>query len=97
MTSLYRQREPVMKLTAKDLALDQAAPAVLRAVESGSRVVAPEEETAEVLDGFQHAVRLVWMMGSRGYLAIDVLKLVTGDKGSSSQIDRAHLGGGLTE
>ena len=97
MTSHFRQRKPAVKLRAKDLALDPVALTLLRAVESGTRVFAPEENTAEGLDRFQHTVRLLRMLERRRYLAIDGLNLVTGYAGSSSQIDRVRLGGGLTE
>ena len=47
MTNFYRQRKPAMKLRAKDQTLNQAVLTLLRVVGSGSRVFAPEEDTAE--------------------------------------------------
>ena len=86
-----------VKLTSKDLSLDEAALALLRAAASGVRVFTPDGETPEALADFQQSVRLLRMMEGRRYLAaissLNLLAVV----GGGSRVDRVCLSGGLTE
>lgn len=86
-----------VKLTSKDLSLDEAALALLRAAERGVRVFTPDDETPEALADFQQVVRLLRMMEGRRYFAvISSLNLLPGG-GSQSRVDKVRLSGGLTE
>ena len=87
----------VVKLASKDLSLDGAALALLRAAGSGVRVFTPDGETPEALADFQQVVRLLRMMEGRRYIAaissLNLLAVV----GGGSRVDRVRLSGGLTE
>jgi hypothetical protein len=48
-----------VKLASKDLSLDEAARALLRAIDRGVRVFTPDEETPEALADFQRSVKLL--------------------------------------
>jgi hypothetical protein len=86
-----------VKLTSKDLSLDEAALALLRAAERGVRVFTPDDETPEALGDFQQVVRLLRMMEGRRYFAvISSLNLLPGGVGQS-RVDKVRLSGGLTE
>jgi hypothetical protein len=86
-----------VKLTSKDLSLDEAALALLRAAAKGVRVFTPDGETPEALADFQQAVRLLRMMEGRRYVAaISSLNLLAAS-GGRSRVDRVRLSGGLTE
>jgi hypothetical protein len=86
-----------VKLTSKDLSLDEAALALLRAADTGVLVFTPDDETPEALADFQQAVRLLRMMEGRRYIAVisSLNLLATG--GGGSRVDRVRLSGGLTE
>lgn len=85
------------KLASKDLSLDEAAVALLRAVDQGVRVFMPDGETPEALADFEQAVRLLRMMESRRYVeAIRSLNVMAAS-GGGSRVDRARLSGGLTD
>ena len=86
-----------VKLASKDLSLDEAALALLRAVDRGVRVFTPDEETPEALADFQQAVRLLRMMENRRYIAVINSLNVLPAGGGQSRVDRVRLSGGLTE
>src|SRR3712207_7414833 len=85
------------KLASKDLSLDEAAVALLRAVDRGVRVFSPDGETPEALADFQQAVRLLRMMESRRYIAVITSLNVLPAGGGGSRVDRVRLSGGLTD
>lgn len=83
------------QLSSKDLSLDEAALALLRAADRGVRVFTPEGDTSEALASFQEVVRLLRMMEYRRYVeAICSLNVLPG--GGGSRVDRVRLSGGLT-
>ena len=85
-----------VKLTSKDLSLDEAVLALLRAAEQGVRVFTPDDATPEALSEFQQVVKLLRMMEGRRYIAaINSLNLLAA--GGGSRIDKVRLSGGLTE
>ncbi len=85
-----------VKLTSKDLSLDEGALALLRAADRGARVFVPDEETHEGLDDFQQAVRLLRMMEHRRYIAVITSLNVLPASGGQSRVNRVRLSGGLT-
>ena len=86
-----------VKLASKDLSLDEAAVALLRAVEQGMRVFTPDGETPEALADFEQAVRLLKMMENRRYVEAICSLNVLAASGGGSRVDRARLSGGLTD
>jgi hypothetical protein len=86
-----------MKLTSKDLSLDEAALALLRAAARGVRVFTPEGDTPEALADFQQAVRLLRLMEGRRYIAVISSLNVLAAAGGQSRVDRVRLSGGLTD
>jgi hypothetical protein len=87
----------VVKLASKDSSLDEAALALLRAVNSNVRVFTSDGETPEALADFEQSVRLLRMMEDRRYIeAICSINVVPGG-GSGSRVDRVRLSGGLTD
>lgn len=85
------------KLSSKDLSLDEAVLALLRAADRGVRVFTPEADTPEALASFQEVVRLLRMMEYRRYVEAICSLNVLPAGGGGSRIDRARLSGGLTE
>jgi len=85
------------KLASKDLSLDEAAVALLRAVDRGVRVFTPSGETPDALADFEQAVRLLRMMESRRYVEAICSLNVLAASGGGSRVDRARLSGGLTD
>ena len=85
------------KLSSKDLSLDEAALALLRAAGSGVRVFTPEGETPAALAEFQQVVRLLRMMEYRRYVEAICSLNVLPAGGGQSRVDRVRLSGGLTE
>ena len=86
-----------VKLTSKDLSLDAAALALLRAIDQGVRVFTPDGETPEALADFQQAVRLLRVMEGRRYIAVISSLNLLAAGGGQSRVDRVRLSGGLTE
>ena len=87
----------VVKLSSKDLSLEDGALALLRAVDSNVRVFTPDGETPEALADFEQAVRLLRMMEDRRYVeAICSINVVPGG-GGGSRVDSVRLSGGLTD
>lgn len=85
-----------MKLSKKDLALNQSTINLLRAIEQGTQVFAPTIPTKESLAEFQETVNLLRKMESYKYLAeISSLNLVNSE--GEIQIDRVRVKGSLTE
>ncbi len=85
-----------MKLTKKDLTLDQSTINLLRAIYHGTQVFAPILATKESLAEFQEIVNLIRKMESQKCIAeISSLNLVNSE--GESQIDRVRVKGGLTE
>lgn len=86
-----------VKLSSKALSLNEAALALLRAVDRGVRVFTPDGDTPEALAAFQEVVRLLRMMEYRRYFeAICSLNVVPA-AGGGSGVDRVRLSGGLTD
>jgi len=86
----------VVKLTSKDLSLEDGALALLRAVDSNVRVFTSDGETPEALADFEQAVRLLRMMEDRRYIeAISSINVVPA--GGGCRVDRVRLSGGLTD
>ena len=86
-----------VKLSSKDLSLEEAALALLRAAERGVRVFTPDGETPEALADFEQAVRLLRMMENRRYVEAICSLNVLAASGGQSRVDRVRLSGGLTE
>jgi hypothetical protein len=86
-----------MKLTSKDLSLDETALALLRAAARGVRVFTPEGDTPEALADFQQVVRLLRLMEGRRYIAVISSLNVLAAAGGQSRVDRVRLSGGLTD
>ena len=86
-----------VKLTSKDLSLDETVLALLRAAEQGVRVFTPNDETPEALADFQQAVKLLRMMEGRRYIAVISSLNLLAAGGGQSRVDRVRLSGGLTE
>ncbi len=85
-----------MKLSKKDLMLDQSTIDLLRAVEQGTRVFAPALQTKESLTEFQGTVNLLRRMETYKYIAeISSLNIINSE--GESGIDRVRVKGGLTE
>lgn len=85
-----------MKLSKKDLALDQSTINLLRAIEQGTQVFAPTVPTKESLAEFQETANLLRKIENHKYIAeISSLNLVNSE--GESQIDRVRVKGGLTE
>ena len=85
------------KLASKDLPLDEAAVALLRAVDRGVRVFSPDGETPEALADFEQTVRLLRMMEYRRYTEVICSLNVMAASGGGSRVDRVRLSGGLTD
>jgi hypothetical protein len=85
------------KLSSKDLSLDEAALALLRAADRGVRVFTPDGDTPEALADFQQAVRLLRMMEYRRYVEAICSLNVLPAGGGQSRVDRVRLSGGLTD
>ena len=85
------------KLASKDLSLDEAAVALLRAVGRGVRVFTPDGETPEALAEFEQTVRLLRMMEYRRYTEVICSLNVMAASGGGSRVDRVRLSGGLTD
>ena len=86
-----------LKPASKALSLDEAALALLRAVDSGVRAFMPDGDTPEALADFQQTVRLLRMIEYRRYTEeICSLNVVRAD-GGGSRVDWVRLTGGLTE
>lgn len=90
-------KSKVVKLASKDLSLEEAAVALLRAVEQGMRVFTPDGETPEALADFEQTVRLLRMMEGRRYFEAICSLNVLAASGGGSRVDRARLSGGLTD
>lgn len=86
-----------VKLASRDLSLDEAALALLRAVDRGVRVFTPDGETPQALADFQQAVRLLRMMEYRRYIAVITSLNVLPAGGGQSRVNRVRLSGGLTD
>lgn len=85
-----------MKLSKKDLMIDQSTINLLRAIEQGIQVFAPALSTKESLAEFQEIVTLLRKMESHKYIAeISSLNLINSE--GESHIDRVRVKGGLTE
>ncbi len=85
-----------MKLSKKDLMLNQLTINLLHAVEQGTRVFAPVLPTKESLVEFQETVNLLRKMETHKYIAeISSLNIVNSE--GESRIDRVRVKGGLTE
>lgn len=85
------------KLASKDLSLDEAAVALLRAVDRGVRVFTPDGDTPEALADFEQTVRLLRMMEYRRYIEVICSLNVMAASGGGSRVDRVRLSGGLTD
>lgn len=85
-----------MKLSKKDLMLDQSIINLLRAIDNGTHVFAPTLPTKESLAEFQEIVTLLRKIETQKYIAeISSLNLVNSE--GKSHIDRVRVKGGLTE
>lgn len=85
------------KLASKDLSLDEAALALLRAVDRGVRVFSPGGDSPEALADFEQTVRLLRMMEHRRYIEVICSLNVMATSGGGSRVDRVRLSGGLTD
>jgi hypothetical protein len=86
-----------VKLASKDLSLDEAVLALLRAVGRGVRVFTPDGETPEALADFQQVVGLLRMIEYRRYTEAICSLNVLPAGGGQSRVDRVRLSGGLTD
>ena len=85
-----------MKLTKKDLTLDQSTINLLREIEQGTCVFAPAFPTKESLAEFQVTVNLLRKMEATKYIAeISSLNIINSE--GESRIDRVRVKDGLTE
>lgn len=93
------RRQPdvtIMKLTAKDKSLDEAAIKLLREVERGVRVFQMEDSDHETHNAFQARVKLLRYLESRRFIT-EISGLNMTHRDGQSVIDRVCLRGGLTE
>lgn len=86
-----------VKLSTKDLSLDESTLTLLRAINRDVRVFTPADGTVEALAEFQQVVKQLRMMESRRYIAVITSLNLLAAGGRHCQVDRVRLSGGLTE
>src|SRR3712207_40612 len=85
------------KLASKDLPLDEAPVALLRAVDRGVRFSRPTAKPPEALVDYKKPARLSRRKEYRRYFeAISSLNVMAAS-GGGSRVDRVRLSGGLTD